>query len=387
MSRPRVLFVGRRRGALLAAARLDVEVILLDDAGRPERAAGAHAGAKVDFADLEGCVAAAERLTRTKPVDAVVAVVERAVLPAAAIREALGVVGPSVEDALPWRDKMAMKHAIEDAGIPCARSVPVEAGTDPAALVSALGLPMVLKPRASSGSRGTVVARDLAQVSAALQDGWMAESFVRGMELSVESFVVEGQPRWVNVTDYLLPGWANVVPAAHGSRIENAVRALNEEAIAALGVEDGITHLEAFVIDDGETVEVVFGELAQRPPGGYLMELIARAWGFDPWLALLCIALGRPVSFPETAARSAGVWFLHPGEGEVLGVEGLDEARNVPGVIAVDCALEVGQRISRRDGTGQHEGRVLAVTDDHASSARALREAMACLRVKTRAVA
>ena len=117
------------------------------------------------------------------------------------------------------------------------------------------------------------------------------------------------------------------------------------------------------------------------------MELIARAWGFDPWLALLCIALGRPVSFPETAARSAGVWFLHPGEGEVLGVEGLDEARNVPGVIAVDCALEVGQRISRRDGTGQHEGRVLAVTDDHASSARALREAMACLRVKTRAVA
>jgi len=387
VSRPRVLFVGRRRGALLAAARLDLEVLLLDDAGRPERAAGAHAGAKVDLSDLESCVAAAVKLTVDRPVDAVIAVVERAVLPAAAIRETLGIVGPTLEDALPWRDKLAMKHAIEDAGIPCARSLPVEAGTDPAALVSALGLPMVLKPRASSGSRGTVVARDLASVAAALEDGWMAESFVEGMELSVESFVSEGQPRWVNVTEYLRPGWANIVPAAFGPEIEDAVRALNEEAIAALGVEDGITHLEAFVQVTESGVEVVFGELAQRPPGGYLMELIARAYDFDPWQALIEIALGREPRLRETATRSAGVWFIHPGEGQVLDVSGVEEARAVEGVLAVECDLEVGQTISRREGTGQHTGRVLVVTGSRDRTARSLTEAVGLLRVSTRAVA
>ena len=37
--------------------------------------------------------------------------------------------------------------------------------------------------------------------------------------------------------------------------------------------------MEVFLGEEGP----VFGEIAARPPGGYLMDLIPRAYGFDPW--------------------------------------------------------------------------------------------------------
>ena len=64
-----------------------------------------------------------------------------------------------------------------------------------------------------------------------------------------------------------------------------------------------------------------------------------------------------------------------------------DDVARVEGVLAVECDLEVGQTISRREGTGQHTGRVLVVTGSRDRTARSLTEAVGLLRVSTRAVA
>jgi biotin carboxylase len=387
------LIVGRRRGALLAAARLDAEVLLLDDAGRPHRAAGAHGGARVAFDDLAGCVAAARRLIGARPIDAVVAVVERAVLPAAAIREALGLPGPGLADALPWRDKVEMKVRARAAGIRCAEHRAIEPGTDasdPRELARALGLPMVIKPRRSSGGRGAVIARSLDEVrralaQAAAREGMAtAESFVNGTELSVESLVVDSEVRFENVTNYLEPAWANVVPASLPAPIDHAVRRASRAAIEALGVKDGITHVEVFYVDHdpAREPEVYFGELGARPPGGGLMDLMSLAYGFDPWVAVLQIALGQEPTLPRGPIASAGIRFLHPGQGVLRSVSGLDEARAVPGVLEIDLPVEVGQRIGARLGTGQHTGRILVRTSSHDDTVAALDRARRLLHLE-----
>ena len=394
MSRPRLLIVGRRRGALLAAATLDVEVLLLDDSGRPHRAAGAHGGARVSFDDLPGCIAAARRLTADHPVDAVLAVVERAVVPAAAIREALGFPGPGVAEALPWRDKVEMKVRARAAGIQCAEHRAIDADSEPRRLVEVLGLPMVIKPRGSSGGRGAVIARSLDEVrraltQAAAREGMAtAESFVDGVELSVESFVVDSAVRFENVTDYLEPAWANVVPARLPARINSAVRRANRAAIEALGVKNGITHVEVFYIDRDPNREpdVYFGELAARPPGGGLMDLMSLAYGFDPWVAVLQIALGREPTLPDRPIASAGIRFLHPGQGVLRSVSGLEEARRVPGVLAIDLPVEVGQRIGARLGTGQHTGRILVRTTSYDETVTALERAQHLVHLELEAV-
>ncbi len=386
----RILTMGKRLGALAAAERLEAEVFLLDNAPASRKVRDRVAGfAQVDFGDPASCVAAAKRLLGARAPDAVLAVVERAVLPAAAVRQAFGVRGATTNRAHLWRDKLDMKARIRSAGLPCADVRPIRSGTDPSALVGELGLPVVLKPRSASGGRGTVVARDPAEVRAALSDGSIAERFVRGVELSVESLVQGGQVRFENLTEYLRPGWANVVPAALPERIDRAVRRLNRAAIEALEVDDGLTHMEAFVADDdpGREPTVVFGELACRPPGGSLMELMQRAYGFDPWQAHLDLELGRPIAPPSTPKAYSGVWFLHPGAGRVVTVDGLDRARAVPGVSRVECSLEVGQVIPQRVGVGQHTGKILADTASRDDTAAALEEAHSLIQLATDPIA
>ena len=68
-------------------------------------------------------------------------------------------------------------------------------------------LPMGIKPRASSGSRSTVVARDRETVDASLRGlaggEMVAESFVEGVELSVR---IRGRITWHRYFDTpLLP--------------------------------------------------------------------------------------------------------------------------------------------------------------------------------------
>lgn len=377
VTRPRLLLVGRRQGALAAASQLGADVYVLDGGPPSEAVKRRTRGyAEVDLEDPHAVVAAARKLVPAP--SAVVALIERAVLPAAVIREAFELPGARPSRAFLWRDKVAMKERVRAAKIPCADVRAIDERTDAGTLVAALGLPLVVKPRSASGGRGTVIARDEAEVARAIAPGLMAERFVRGVELSVESVVQRGEIVFENVSEYFRPGWANVVPAVLDQRTARALLALNRAAIAALEIEDGITHLEAFA--DGPSV--TFGELACRPPGGSLMELIETVYGFDPWRTQLELELGRPVAPPKRATSSAGVWFLHPGEGRVVSVRGLDEARAVPGVTRVDCRLEPGQLVGKRLGVGQHTGQIFAQTSARDRTARALETARSLISIE-----
>jgi hypothetical protein len=76
------------------------------------------------------------------------------------------------------------------------------------------------------------------------------------------------------------------------------------------------------------------------------------------------------------------VWFLHPGAGRVARVEGLDEARAVPGVAKVECRVEVGDVVRGREGVGQHTGRIVADTVTRDATARALEAAHARITIE-----
>ncbi|MBI4613560.1 MAG: ATP-grasp domain-containing protein [Planctomycetes bacterium] len=368
-----VLFVGFRSGALAAARKLGLGVLLLDSAPPRAKASAALAGfAPADLAgDPMAAVSAARSVLGSKRPDAVVALTEKSVVPAAAVREALGVPGVSLDAALACHDKVRMKTLVREAGIPCADWAEIGEGTRADDLVRRLGLPLVVKQRGSSGSRGTVVATDLDAVRGALQPGWMAERFVSGVEMSVESIVAGGEVLFQNPTEYLVPLWAHVVPAALALDELAAAGDLARRALAALGMARGIAHLELFRTSEGP----VFGEVAARPPGGYIMDAISLAYGFDPWEALLSVELGEVPDLPREASGHAGVWILHPGPGVVAAVRGLAETRSVPGVVDVRCRARRGDRVEERVGSGQDVGRILVRAATRDAAALALREA------------
>ncbi len=359
-----IVVVGLREGALSAARRIGLNVFLVSDRPPSSRQRAQLAGhlvtslelAEADFVAAARAQLTAQGLVGSKAPAAVLAATEKAVLPAAWLRQALRLEGNTPTSAGWCRDKFAMKRRVRSCGIRCADFARVNRRTTAGGLVARLGLPMVLKPVASSGSRGTTTARVFDDVRRALVPGSLAESYVHGLEMSVESFVSDGRVVFVNPTEYLLPLWANVVPATLSSELRGSVEALNRSVIEALAIRQGMTHLELFLTADGP----VFSEIALRPPGGYLMDLMGKAYEFDAWEALLRLELREAVRWPTHARRHAGVWLLHPGGGTVSKVRGLRAARSTHGIEKVHCRVNPGDRLKHREGSGECAAHVLA---------------------------
>ncbi|WP_412062570.1 ATP-grasp domain-containing protein [Rubrivirga sp. IMCC45206] len=362
-----VVLVGSRRPAVEAVRRLGLRAVLVADRAPGSRTAALVADVvETPFdAPLSHWQALAETLRRHRP-SAVLALTERAVLPAAHLREALGLDGVSVATARRCTHKGAMKRAVRDAGLACADFVLAEEGLGREALVARLGLPLVVKPCVGSGGRGTEVVRERGDVPERLPPGWMAEAFVTGTEMSAEGIGWGGQMRWMSATDYVVPCEASLVPAPLDPGAASAIRRLHGAAWRALGVERGLTHLEVFLGPEGP----VFGELAVRPPGGHLMRLIGLAYGIDAWEAWVRVECGEPVALPERARRSAAVWIWHPGAGVVQEVEGVDAVQDLPGVVEATVRVAPGDAVGPREGSGQEVGHVV-VTGEAPDEARA----------------
>ncbi len=329
--------------------------------------------------DRAAMAALIPQLRASADVAAVVATSESAVVPAARLRADLGVPGTSLAVAERCTDKVRMKDALQRDGILCAAMVRSRDGLERDALIHRLGLPMVVKSRASSGGRGTRIAHAAVDVPERLSPGRMAEAFVTGTEMSVELLIARGEVVFENTTEYFRPGWANIVPSAVPDGVRAAVVSVARRAAAALRLQRGIAHAEVFVRGDGD---IVFGETAARPPGGHLMELIERVYGFDPWEAFLACELGEVPTVAAAPSGAAGVWLLHPGPGRVTSVEGVAEARALPGVVDLPMRVAPGDDVAPRVGVGQEIGHITVVGRDRDQVAERLVAAHSALRVR-----
>lgn len=371
-----VLLVGNRRSALEAAASLGLEVVLV--AERKPASALADRWLECPFAEDTDWRAIAAVASEGRQIAAVVALTERAVVPAAELRRHLGLEGDSPEAARRVTDKAEMKRAIAAAGLACAPFVELSGEVDGEQLVAELGLPLVLKARVGSGGRENLIIHHRRELPARVPDGWMAEAFVAGTEMSFEALVQDGQPVFTNPTEYFKVRWASIAPAALPKATLGALRRLNTRALQALGVRQGMTHLELFLTDRGP----VFSELAARPPGGHLTEIIELAWGFDPWQALLRIALGERPRLPRSPRQVAGAWLLHPGPGVLRRVTGSEAVRGLAGVERLQLRAKPGSRLGVRQGSGQEVGHLLVSGPDRDTVAARLRRAFDLLTLE-----
>lgn len=376
---PAVLFVGARRGALEACSRLGIPAAVLYDGELPRalRRLAAYA-ARVDLGDRECVEEAAVALEAFAPT-CVMAVAERSVVPAAWLRASLGVPGSDSEVAWRCHDKLLMKRALARDGIAVTQWLGVDEHSDAGQLIEQLGSPLVVKPRTSSGSRGLTISGDRDVVRAALRRGYIAERFVHGVEMSIESFRAHGRTLFVNPTTYHEPLWANLLPADLPTDLRDELYALNERVLSALGVRRGMAHLEVFLTDRGPVV----GEVAIRPPGGYLMRLLALAYGFDPWEALLRILVfGDRPDLPRDASGCAAVRIFHPGAGKVRRITGADVVRAWPETVEFEMRVRAGTRIATREGSGQEAGHLILHGADRDRLAARLDEARRVVRVE-----
>jgi len=379
MKNLRILLIGFRRGAVQAARKLGCTVFIWHEKPIPKKY----------LPLLEKTICAELPLSETTisheifqqlstyGLEAVIATTEKAVVVAARIRALLNLPGINYSTALRCHDKAIMKLAALQAGVkltPYADLGQVELSK----ASKTLGFPVVLKQRCLSGSREIEFIYNEQELKTKGYQQGLLEKLIVGKEYSVESFIQNGKIIWRNITEYYLPHIISILPAHLPPEIINVIDTLNTTIIDKFQIERGMTHLELYHNHEG----VIFGEIALRPPGGYLMELIRLAYGFDAWQAFFAMELGLKFDFVSSATQISAGWILHPGAGSVRSIQGLDQLSSCPEVKAYKLKVRPGSIIAKRLGVGEDCGYILLSTEKYPELIACIEKLQQCLAIR-----
>ena len=285
----------------------------------------------------------------------IIAGTEAATYPAAVARRLLGARCSRITTALRCRDKLAMKKYLCDFGVPMTKFMAESAATDAAVVFEALGSPVVRKSRKSSGGKTLEIIHREENLVLRHGNRNILEKYVSAPEASIESFINNGRIQFTSITEYYKKGYVNFVPAAFDAALTTAIKALNRSVIEALKIWWGITHLEVYLTNKG----LLFGEIALRPPGGYIMNAIRHAYDFNPWEAFVAMELDEPFDFPDSPRAYTAVEIFHPGAGSVTAIKGESRLREHPATREFRLKIRTGDRITRRESVGQDTGHLL----------------------------
>ncbi|MET9695318.1 hypothetical protein ABZY31_00070 [Streptomyces sp. NPDC006529] len=307
--------------------------------GHPHRMADlpAHLPARRLVLDADEDLVAGIR-ARTSPADGyekVLALSEFGLIEACHVREHLGIEGPGLAAVERVRDKVRMKEALAGSGLRYPRFV---AAPSPDGTLPWTGR-TVLKPRQGASSEDVSVhatAREALRAYGLLPDAgeFQLEEHIDGDILHADGLVQEGRLVEVAVSRYVNKPVEYAQGAPLGSHQEPCTppqRALVEQVVKVLGIEEGCIHLEFFHTPEGA---LVFLEVANRVGGAAVVSTHELHTGVHLPSHEIAVRLGlqRPPAGPPSGRHHG--WLAFPGHhlaaGGVRTIEVPDRIRTHP---------------------------------------------------------
>jgi len=308
-----------------------------------------------------------ERAALAEAPRVVVARSEADVLRAARLRELLGVPGQDFASALAFRDKVLMKSILRERGVAVPGFAPVRIPLDLLGFLREHPYPVVVKPAFGSGSTGTHVLRDDADLdallAAGLPDHAQVEQFVEGAMYVVDGLVTGGEVRAVFVSRYLNDclsfregAHLGSVQLTRDDPLVDRLAAYARRVLGALPTPECTTfHLEVFLTPGDD---LVLCEVASRTGGALTGAAVRAATGFDldrEWFLAQVRGAAHTVRRVDGAAagRSAGWVVFYPESGTLTA---LPSAAPPPYVVEQRLRAKVGTS----HGGGEKSGVYLA---------------------------
>ncbi|MDX1515224.1 MAG: ATP-grasp domain-containing protein [Woeseiaceae bacterium] len=262
---------------------------------------------------------------------------EPGIMLAAELRQHFGVDGLGIEQAHRFRDKEAMKDALDAAGIRTPKHVAVDSAAACWDAANEIGFPIILKPIAGAGSADTYRVNSEDELRAVLPrlrhvPMVSVEEFVDGEEYTFDTITVGGEIAYYNIAWYrprpLIARsneWISPQVIAlrdvDAAELADGVR-MGYDVIDALGFDSGFTHMEWYRKADGE---VVFGEIGARPPGAHQVDQMKYACDFDVFRAWgEAMTEGRINQRFERRYNVATIYKRARGVGRITRIEGTE---------------------------------------------------------------
>lgn len=342
--------------------------------------------------DVETTVAAAHTYHKTvAPIEGVISIASDVPLTVASVAASLQLPGISIESAQLASDKLAMKERFLADGVPIPWFSLVKSEAHLRELTATHGLPLVIKPVDSRGSRGVL------RLTPAVDLNWaynvarensptgrvMLERFLTGPQVSTESLIIEGEASTPGFADrnyeyleryapYMIENGGEL-PSRLDSATQKAVCNLVQHAAESMGIKNGVVKGD-IVIADGKPHVI---EVAARLSGGYFCtHEIPINTGVDLVGAAIRQALGEridPRDLTPKWRRPVAQRYLFPPPGVVKSIKGADRFADHPDVAFLQIRVKRGDRVGMIDSHLARAG-VVITTGDTVDSAVLLAE-------------
>lgn len=332
---PAFLFLGGTQATryprfMNALHRRGLTALAIDDPF-PEGAMGAALDDKcrsLAFDDEVGVLSQVRAWSKDYDIRGVAALIDARCGAASLAAELLGTRHPGLLAARVCPDKFLQRIFLRNFG-PASQVIHVEddgsAATEPT-----IGFPCVLKPADLHSSLGVERIDGPLDLLEALREHppgrrLLLERFATGREYSVESFSLDGEIVFSNITEkfekkdgshFICEGYF-IPPVSLPNEDRSTLLDFDRKILRALDFQTGVSHAEYRVDDDGMPTLV---EIAARPPGDGLLQLARLSTGFEAEEAVVALALGeRPGG--ACMERYVGTRYAPDGEGTLSRVE------------------------------------------------------------------
>jgi biotin carboxylase len=389
---------------LRAANRLGLRVLLMYDDKLTCDDDLIHHQIWCDPHDIKSVQETLLQLEPLKPIHGILTTDERAVLTGAKLAEALGLPSHPYSAVYAARNKFEMRRRLTESRIPCPRFGIARTLAEAEHLASErVRFPLVLKPLFGMVSQGVVRANDDKELKewfpevkriAGLhgyfvkndpyRDFILMEEYMKGEEISLDGIASRNQIQWVDIFDKPNPlegptfeETILVTPSNKPPEVREAVLAMVEQSARALGLCHGPIHAELRLTASGPRIL----EIAARPIGGMCGTAYNYCIGSDYYEIVVRNALGDPVTVPTSTRTPAGVMMVPvPKAGRYIGVNGVEQARSLPGIENVTIVAKPGQILHGFPEQGWYMGFILAKGSSQDEVVRSLNDAHSRLK-------
>ncbi|MXQ72768.1 ATP-grasp domain-containing protein [Clostridiaceae bacterium DONG20-135] len=180
----------------------------------------------------------------------------------------------------------------------------------------------IVKPSDNSGSRGVVLANKDSDLSAVYQyslsnssnNEILVEEYMKGFEVSVEIFVVNNDPRVIQITDKITTGAPHFIEIGHfqpstvNHNLYEKISKVAISAVKALAIDRGPAHVEIIVTKSGPKIV----EVGARLGGDHITtDLVPMSTGINMVKMLIDDTLYKVSEFTATKSNFSGILYFN----------------------------------------------------------------------------
>ena len=282
----------------------------------------------------------------------------------------------SYEDSLCATIKSHMRKRLEENHVPVPVYYVVENWAGFWEAVKALDGRCIVKPSDNAGSRGVTLLEGGEKTEEELRRVYdyskgnsrngivMVEEFMSGAEVSVEAMTVNGKTEIISITDKYITQPPYFVEIAHSEpsrlegEIQERIREVALQAIRAIRLQNGPSHTEIKVTEEGPKVV----EIAARLGGDFITSrLVPLSTGVDLVGASVRLAAGEAPDLSAKWQRAAAIHFIQSGKGKLRRLEMGEEIFRMDGVEEAVLYKKAGDTTDGTKSSNDRLGHIITV--------------------------